>query len=104
MSAEVGRGALAWVQDSSHLRCEWRVLSTCEGSKWWLGRPRRARRLHRGGHERALRWEGKRGSGKCAPERLSPVPQMVGVENVRRQVVAWATLTLTRAVATTRRT
>jgi len=47
-----------------------------------------------------LRCEGKRGSGKCAPERLSPVPQVVGVENVRRQVVARTTLTLTRAVAT----
>ena len=41
---------------------------------------------------------GKRGSGKCDPERLSPVPQVAGDEYVRRQVVVRATLT--RAVAT----
>ena len=43
--------------------------------------------------EIALRWEGKRGSGKYAMRQLSPVLRVVGVENVRRQVVAWATLT-----------
>ena len=47
-----------------------------------------------------MRWEGKWGSGKRDPERLSPVPQVAGDEHVRRQVVARATLTLTRAVAT----
>ena len=40
-----------------------------------------------------LRWEGKRGSGKYAMRQLSPVLRVVGVENVRRQVVARATLT-----------
>ena len=51
-----------------------------------------------------MRWEGKRGSGKCALRQLSPVqqPEVGGVENVRRQVVA--RVTLTRAVATPRRT
>ena len=43
--------------------------------------------------EIALRWEGKRGSGKYAMRQLSPVLRVVGVENVRRQVVARVTLT-----------
>ena len=43
--------------------------------------------------EIALRWEGKRGSGKYAMRQLSPVLRVVGVENVRRQVLARATLT-----------
>ena len=51
-----------------------------------------------------MRLEGKRGSGKCARRQFSPVqqPEVGGVENVRRQVVARAMLT--RAVASPRRT
>ena len=46
--------------------------------------------------EIALRWEGKRGSGKYAMRQLSTVLRVVGVENVRRQVVPVARATLTQ--------